>query len=139
MQHTWESRLASHRDFIVAQLQAAYCGCFSEERCVTCLNSVTRTMAGRVICDYRGVTCTIEQLARVLQQEVSGQRGIPDDMEYAYASKVVSVAKELGPVGREALEVFTGYCEDDLPALREMAADAVQEAHVSLYGSPWQY
>ncbi len=119
----------SHREFVLALLRTG----FSQSSDM----SELRTMAGRVICDYQGHTSPIAQLAQTLQQKVSGHRCLPEDMEYAYASTVVSVARALGPIGREALEVFTGYREEDLAMLQNMASGAISEAYVSLYGHPY--
>lgn len=129
MTDTWQTRLESHRVFVLAQLRTLFLH--------TSDKSDVRAMAGRVICDYQSQTSTIAQLAQNLQQKVSGQRCLPDDMEYAYASTVVSVARELGLIGREALEVFTGYREEDLAMLHGMASEALSEAYVSLYGHPF--
>ena len=144
MMLTFESRIVSQREFVVAQLQTAR-GSMSLVDAVMLRDAHTneipklvRQMAGRVICDYQGREQSIESLVQQLQSEVSGQRCIPDDMEYAYAAKVVAVSHTLGPIGREALQVYTGYRDEDLSLLREDASLSVSEALVSLYGSPWE-
>lgn len=136
MMMTFEARLGSQREFVVAALQTSR-GQSAEVRSCE-LPVMVRQMAGRVICDYRGVEQSIESLVQQLQSEVTGQRCIPDDMEYAYAAKVIAVSQTLGPIGREALQVYTGYRDEDLSLLREYASWALSEALVSLYGSSWE-
>ncbi|MEQ1656141.1 MAG: hypothetical protein ABL960_10610 [Nitrospira sp.] len=141
---TFESRIVSQREFVVAQLQTAR-GWMSpvdavmlREAHTNDISRIVRQMAGRVICDYQGREQSIESLVQQLQSEVTGQRCIPDDMEYAYAAKVIAVSHTLGPIGREALQVYTGYRNEDLSLLREDASQSLSEAMVSLYGSPWE-
>lgn len=141
---SFESRLVSQREFVVAQFQTARSWMSPVDAVIrgdahtNDIPRIVRQMAGRVICDYHGQTLSIESLVQHLQTEVTGQRCIPDDMEYAYAAKVIAVSHTLGPIGREALQVYTGYRDEDLSLLREDASQSLSEAMVSLYGSPWE-
>lgn len=139
MEYTWESMLESKREFLSARLNAAFCGCDGEKPCGSCDLPVVKTMAGLVICDYHGESLMIRTLATRLQKDVRGQGCLPETMEYAYASNVVTVGRQLGSVSREALEVYTGYDEAGLMRLREESSEAIDEAQVSLYGHPFDY
>lgn len=136
MMVTFEARVGSQREFVVAALQTSRRLSTDVQSCE--LPVMVRQMAGRVMCDYHGVEQSIESLAQLLRIEVTGQRCIPDDMEYAYAAKVIAVSHTLGPIGREALQVYTGYRDEDLSLLREYASQSISESFVSLYGSPWE-
>lgn len=88
-------------------------------------------------CIYRGSSMSVEALADQVRGQVSGHSTIPEDQEYQYAVKLVTVGKELSPSSRLMLEIYTGYDESKLVALRNESADAFCEASVALYGRPF--
>lgn len=88
-------------------------------------------------CHYRGSSISIEALADHVRDHVSGHASIPEDQEYQYAVKLVTVGKELCPSARLMLEIYTGYDASKLEVLGHEAADALGDAVIALYGRPF--
>ena len=101
------------------------------------VTSAMRETIRQSLCNYCGVLFTIESLAQQILCQVSGHASIPEDQEYRHALKVVAVGKELTPVSRRMLEIYTGYDASKLQAVCEESTDAIGDAAHALYGRPF--